>query len=38
MSFQLALDQIRLLCPDADLSQADISKSIVDGKLVEAED
>ncbi|QCD89513.1 hypothetical protein DEO72_LG4g459 [Vigna unguiculata] len=38
MGFQLALDQVCILCPDADLSQADISKSIIDGQLVETDD
>jgi len=38
MGFQLALDQVRVLCPDVDLSPADISKSIIDGQLVETDD
>jgi len=38
MGFQLALDQVCVLCPDADLSPADISKSVVDGQLVETDD
>ena len=38
MGFQLALDQVRVLCPDADLSPTDISKSVVNGQLVEADD
>ncbi|QCD87434.1 hypothetical protein DEO72_LG3g1970 [Vigna unguiculata] len=38
MGFQLALNQVRILCPDADLSQAYISKSVVDGQLVETDD
>ena len=38
MGFQLALDQVRVLCPDADLSPADISKSVVNRQLVETDD
>ena len=38
MGFQLALDQVRVLYPDADLSLADISKSVVNGQLVDADD
>ena len=38
MGFQLALDQVRVLYPDADLSPADISKSVVNGQLVDADD
>ncbi|QCD86617.1 hypothetical protein DEO72_LG3g1141 [Vigna unguiculata] len=38
MGFQLALDQVRMLIPDADLSQADISKTIVDGQLIETDE
>ncbi|QCD90053.1 hypothetical protein DEO72_LG4g1005 [Vigna unguiculata] len=38
MGFQLALDQVRVLCPDADLSPADISKSVVNGQLVKVDD
>ncbi|QCD95914.1 hypothetical protein DEO72_LG6g612 [Vigna unguiculata] len=38
MGFQLALDQVRVLCSDADLSPADISKSVVNGELVETDD
>ncbi|QCE11175.1 hypothetical protein DEO72_LG10g2408 [Vigna unguiculata] len=37
MGFQLALDQVRIFYPEADLSQADVSKSIIDGQLVETE-
>ena len=38
MGFQLALDQVRVLHPDADLSAADISKAVVDGQLVDIDD
>ncbi|QCD97262.1 hypothetical protein DEO72_LG6g1972 [Vigna unguiculata] len=38
IGFQLALDQVRVLCPDVNLSPADISKSVVDGQLVETDD
>jgi len=38
MGFQLALDQVCVLCPDADLSPTDISKSVVNGQLVDADD
>ncbi|QCD81526.1 Growth arrest-specific protein 8 [Vigna unguiculata] len=33
--FQLALDQVKILHPDVDISAADITKEIVDGQLVE---
>ncbi|QCD84014.1 hypothetical protein DEO72_LG2g4364 [Vigna unguiculata] len=36
--FQMALDQVKVLCPDVDISGADITKEIVDGKLVEVAD
>ncbi|QCD97099.1 hypothetical protein DEO72_LG6g1809 [Vigna unguiculata] len=29
--FQLALDQVKVLCPEADISSADITKEVVDG-------
>ena len=38
MGFQLALDQVRVLHPDVDLSAADISKAVVDGQLVDIDD
>jgi len=38
MEFQLAPCQVRVLLPDADLSQADVSKSIVDGQMIEVDD
>jgi len=38
MGFQLALDQVRVLCPDVDLSPTDISKFVVNGQLVDADD
>ncbi|QCE06637.1 hypothetical protein DEO72_LG9g1651 [Vigna unguiculata] len=38
MGFQLALEQVRVLYPDADLSAADISKTVVDGQLVDIDD
>jgi len=38
MGFQLALDQVRVFLPDVDLSQADVSKSFMDGQLIEAND
>ncbi|QCE06617.1 hypothetical protein DEO72_LG9g1631 [Vigna unguiculata] len=38
MGFQLAFDQVRVRCPDADLSPADISKSVVNRQLVDADD
>jgi len=38
MRFQLALEQVRVLYPDADLSPADISKSVIDGQLVDTDD
>jgi len=38
MGFQLALEQVRVLYPDADLSPADISKTVVDGQLVDIDD
>ncbi|QCD90311.1 hypothetical protein DEO72_LG4g1266 [Vigna unguiculata] len=38
MGFQLALDQVRVLYPDVDLSPADISKSVVNGQLVDTDD
>jgi len=38
MGFQLALEQVRVLYPDADLSPADISKSVVNGQLVDTDD
>jgi len=36
--FQLALNQIKVLCPDVDISGADITKEVVDGQLVEITD
>jgi len=36
--FQLALDQVKILCLDVDISAADITKEIVDGQLVEMTD
>ncbi|QCD97578.1 Growth arrest-specific protein 8 [Vigna unguiculata] len=33
--FQLALDQVKILHPDIDISSADITKEIVDGQLIE---
>jgi len=33
--FQLALDQVKVLHPDIDISAADITKEIVDGQLIE---
>jgi len=36
--FQLALNQIKVLCLDADISGADITKEVVDGQLVEITD
>jgi len=38
MGFQLALEQVRVLYPDVDLSAADISKTVVDGQLVDIDD
>jgi len=38
MGFQLALEQVRVLHPDADLSAADISKAVVDGQLIDIDD
>ena len=38
MGFQLALEQVRVLYPDADLSPANISKTVVDGQLVDIDD
>ncbi|QCD87659.1 hypothetical protein DEO72_LG3g2198 [Vigna unguiculata] len=38
MGFQLALDQVHVLYPDADLSSANISKSVVNGQLVDIDD
>lgn len=29
--FQLALDQVKILCPTVDVSEADITKKVVDG-------
>jgi len=37
MGFQLALDQVHVLHSEVDLSQADISKSVVDGQLVDVD-
>lgn len=36
--FQLALNQVKILCPEADISGADITKEVVDGQLVEITD
>jgi len=36
--FQLALNQIKVLYPDANISGADITKEVVDGQLVEITD
>ncbi|QCE14202.1 hypothetical protein DEO72_LG11g1201 [Vigna unguiculata] len=38
MGFQLALEQVRVLYLDTDLSPVDISKSVVDGQLVDTND
>jgi len=36
--FQLALDQIKVLCNNVDISGADITKEVVDGQLVDIAD
>ncbi|QCE16902.1 hypothetical protein DEO72_LG11g3921 [Vigna unguiculata] len=36
--FQLALDQVKILCPDADISLASITKEVIEGQLVEIGD
>jgi len=38
IGFQLALNQARVACLNVDLSLVDISKTMVDGQLVEIED
>ncbi|QCE12065.1 hypothetical protein DEO72_LG10g3305 [Vigna unguiculata] len=35
VGFEAALEQVRLLCPSADVSAADASKIVRDGRLVE---
>jgi len=36
--FQLALDQVKVLYPDTDISNANITKEVVDGQLIEIAD
>jgi len=36
--FQLALDQVKVLYPDFDVSKADITKEVVEGHLVDIPD
>jgi len=35
VGFEATLEQVRLLCPSADISAADASKVVLDGRLVE---